>query len=107
MAPTVSITSPANGSTTSGSAFDVTFNATDDTGVRSVELYLDGNFNNRSTSAPYTIGLLGVAGCVLALGGAVFVLLSRGLHGQPMSGLPGDLLLLVAVVAWAIYTRKT
>src|SRR5919206_2647689 len=43
-------------------------------------------------------------GTVLALGGTSFVLLSRGRsHG---GALLGDVLLLVAVVAWALYTAE-
>jgi drug/metabolite transporter (DMT)-like permease len=43
-------------------------------------------------------------GTVLALGGTLYVLLSRGMaHG---GALAGDLLLLVAVVAWAFYTAE-
>jgi drug/metabolite transporter (DMT)-like permease len=43
-------------------------------------------------------------GTVLALGGTLFVLLSRGAtHG---GALLGDVLLLVAVVAWAFYTAE-
>lgn len=44
-------------------------------------------------------------GTALALGGTVFVLLQRGLD-LSRGPLLGDLLLLVAVVAWAIYTAE-
>jgi drug/metabolite transporter (DMT)-like permease len=44
-------------------------------------------------------------GTALALGGTVFVLLRRGLD-LSRGPLVGDLLLLVAVVAWAIYTAE-
>lgn len=45
------------------------------------------------------------AGTALALGGTVYVLLQRGLD-LSRGPLFGDLLLLVAVVAWAIYTAE-
>src|SRR5207253_6480035 len=44
-------------------------------------------------------------GTVLALGGTVFVLFQRGVD-LSRGPLFGDLLLLVAVVAWAIYTAE-
>jgi len=43
------------------------------------------------------------AGTALALGGTIYVLLQRGV-GASREPLAGDLLLLVAVVAWAVYT---
>jgi drug/metabolite transporter (DMT)-like permease len=43
-------------------------------------------------------------GTVLALGGTLFVLLSRG--GSHGGALVGDILLLVAVLAWALYTAE-
>ena len=43
-----------------------------------------------------------VVGTLLALGGTVFVLLQRGV--DPYTGAVGDLLLFVAVLAWACYT---
>jgi drug/metabolite transporter (DMT)-like permease len=46
-----------------------------------------------------------VAGTLLALGGTVFVLTQRGLD-LSRGPLVGDLLLLVAVVAWAVYTAE-
>ena len=51
--PTVSITSPANGSTVSGIIF-VSANATDNVGVASVQFQLDGaNLGSPITTAPY------------------------------------------------------
>jgi hypothetical protein len=53
-APSVAITSPANGATVS-SAITVTANATDDTGVISVKFYVDGVLiGSEDTSAPYS-----------------------------------------------------
>lgn len=52
-APTVSITSPANGSNVSG-IVDVTANASDAVGVTSVEFYADGGLIATDTSAPYS-----------------------------------------------------
>ncbi|HEY6908646.1 MAG TPA: DMT family transporter [Myxococcales bacterium] len=46
-----------------------------------------------------------VIGTALALGGTVFVLLQRGLD-LSRGPLVGDLLLLVAVVAWAVFTAE-
>ena len=45
------------------------------------------------------------AGTALALGGTIYVLLQRGV-GASREPLAGDLLLLVAVVAWAVYTAE-
>jgi len=45
------------------------------------------------------------AGTALALGGTVFVLLQRGID-LSRGPLLGDLLLLIAVVAWAVYTAE-
>src|SRR5881398_807782 len=45
------------------------------------------------------------AGTALALGGTIYVLLQRG-AGASREPLAGDLLLLVAVVAWAVYTAE-
>ena len=50
-------------------------------------------------------GWRAAAGAVLALAGTVFVLLQRGLD-LSRGPLIGDLLLLIAVVAWAIYTAE-
>lgn len=51
-APTVSITSPANGATVSGTV-NVMANASDNVGVTSVSFYIDGNFEEVDISAPY------------------------------------------------------
>jgi len=51
--PTVSITSPASGSTVTGKVV-VSVNATDNVRVAKVELYLDGKLQATDTSAPYT-----------------------------------------------------
>ncbi len=52
-APLVSITSPANGATVSG-VINVTVNATDNVGVKSVTLAVDGTNISSSSSAPFT-----------------------------------------------------
>ena len=53
--PAVSITSPTNGQTVSGTA-TVTATASDDTAVASVQFYLDGQaIGSPITSAPYTL----------------------------------------------------
>ncbi len=52
--PTISITSPANGTTVSGTV-NVTVNATDNRAVSSVSLSVDGSFVGNSTSSPFTI----------------------------------------------------
>ena len=52
-APSVSITSPSNGSTVSGSV-NVTANASDDHGVTQVEFFVDGVSIGVDTSAPYS-----------------------------------------------------
>ena len=49
--PTVSVTSPANGSTLSGTA-SVTANASDDNGVTQVEFFVDGNSVGVDTTSP-------------------------------------------------------
>jgi hypothetical protein len=55
--PTVSITSPANGATISGTT-TVSCNASDNVGVASVQLQIDGaNVGSADTSAPYTFAL--------------------------------------------------
>jgi hypothetical protein len=51
--PTVSITSPANGSGVSGRV-SVYVNAWDNSAVAKVELYVDGRLKDSSTSAPFT-----------------------------------------------------
>lgn len=53
-APSVSITSPANGSSVSG-AITVNITATDNLGVAKVELYLNGTLYASYGSAPYNI----------------------------------------------------
>ena len=50
-------------------------------------------------------GFRTAAGTAMALGGTIYVLLQRGLD-LSRGPLVGDLLLLVAVVAWAIYTAE-
>jgi chitinase len=53
--PTVSISSPANGATVSGTT-SVTANASDNVGVASVQFLLDGaNFGSLDTAAPYSV----------------------------------------------------
>ncbi len=52
--PTVSITSPANGATVTGSV-TVSANASDNVGVDRVEFLLDGNLLGSDASAPYAI----------------------------------------------------
>lgn len=51
-APTTSVTSPAAGSTVSGT-ITVTASASDDVGVAKVELYVDGALLGTDTSSPY------------------------------------------------------
>lgn len=51
-APSVSISSPADGAVVSGTTL-VTANASDDVGVAKVEFYLDGALTATDTSAPY------------------------------------------------------
>lgn len=51
-APTISITSPADGDTVSGT-ITVTADASDDTGVSQVDFYLDGTLVASDTSSPY------------------------------------------------------
>lgn len=55
-APTVSITSPASGATISGTT-SVAISATDNVGVTSVELYVDGVLKGTDTSSPYSVSL--------------------------------------------------
>ncbi|MHA1227176.1 MAG: Ig-like domain-containing protein [Candidatus Hodarchaeales archaeon] len=52
-APTVSITSPTDGSTVSGTV-TVEASASDDVGVDRVEFFIDGTYKATDTSAPYT-----------------------------------------------------
>jgi len=51
--PSVTLTSPADGATVSGTAVDVTANASDDNGVTQVEFFVDGNSIGVDTTAPY------------------------------------------------------
>lgn len=53
-APTVDITSPLNGATLSPSRITIAAAASDDMGVQSVEIYVDGVLLARDTAAPYT-----------------------------------------------------
>ena len=52
-APTVSITSPTNGSSVSGNV-NITANASDSVGVTSVEFYVDGGLIATDTTFPYS-----------------------------------------------------
>lgn len=53
--PTVSITSPASGSSvTQGSAVTISANASDNVGVTKVEFYVDGVLLNSDTTSPYS-----------------------------------------------------
>ncbi|MCU1245747.1 MAG: hypothetical protein JWN02_1657 [Acidobacteria bacterium] len=51
--PTVSITSPANGATVSGT-ISVNATASDNVGVTKVEFYLDGTLKSTDTTSPYS-----------------------------------------------------
>lgn len=51
--PTVSMTSPSNGSTINGT-ITVSTNATDNVGVTKVEFYRDGSLFNTDTASPYS-----------------------------------------------------
>lgn len=51
--PTVSITSPANGNTVSGTV-SVTASATDDKGISKVDFYIDGALKSSDASTPYS-----------------------------------------------------
>ncbi|MBI3885758.1 MAG: glycoside hydrolase family 9 protein [Opitutae bacterium] len=54
-APTVSLSSPANGSTVTGGSISVTANAADNVGVAGVQFKLDGaNLGTEVTAAPFT-----------------------------------------------------
>jgi len=56
--PTISITSPSNGTTVSGAAVAVSANAADNVGVAGVQFKLDGaNLGAERTSAPYIANL--------------------------------------------------
>jgi hypothetical protein len=52
--PTVSITSPANGSTVSTKSTKITLSATDNVGVTQVCVYIDGTLQATLTTAPYS-----------------------------------------------------
>jgi hypothetical protein len=54
VAPTVSITSPANGATVSG-ALAVTANASDNIGVTRVDFFVDGALAGSDAAAPYSV----------------------------------------------------
>lgn len=56
IAPTVSITTPADNSTTT-KKLNITTSATDNVGVTKVELYVDGVLKTSTTTAPYTFTL--------------------------------------------------
>jgi len=53
IAPTVGVTTPASGTTVSGTV-NVTANATDNVGVTRVEFYVNGALQTTTTSAPYS-----------------------------------------------------
>ena len=55
LAPTVSVTAPANGTTVSGNV-KISAGATDTggSGIQSVSFYVDGNLRTVDTSSPYT-----------------------------------------------------
>ncbi len=55
--PTVSITSPAAGSTVTGSSVTVTATATDNVAVNSVALYVDGSLFQTDTTSPYSFSI--------------------------------------------------
>jgi hypothetical protein len=55
--PTVSISSPASGTTISGNAYAVAATAADNVGVTKVEFYVDGTLKNTDTSAPFSFNL--------------------------------------------------
>jgi len=52
--PTISIISPADGTTVGSKVVSVLVNATDNVAVSKVELYVDGKLTNTSTTAPFT-----------------------------------------------------
>src|SRR5205823_3903540 len=54
--PTISITSPSNGTTVSGATVAVSANAADNVGVAGVQFKLDGaNLGAERASAPYSV----------------------------------------------------
>jgi fibronectin type 3 domain-containing protein len=53
-APTVTLTSPANGATVSGSSVTISANASDNAGVSNVEFFVDGSLLASDTSSPYS-----------------------------------------------------
>lgn len=55
--PSVTLTSPANGATITGTNTALQATATDDVGVTKVEFYMDGNLLGSDTSSPYSFGL--------------------------------------------------
>lgn len=59
--PTVSITSPADGSTVNGSSLLITANASDNVGVNKVDLYVDGVFKLSDTTSPYSFSVSGLS----------------------------------------------
>lgn len=56
VAPTTSITAPANGSTQSGT-LTITANAADAVGIAKVELYIDGNLSATDVATPFAFSL--------------------------------------------------
>lgn len=56
-APTVTITSPTNGSTITGDSVAINVSASDDVAVSKVELYLDGSLQTTDTSSPYAFSV--------------------------------------------------
>lgn len=60
IAPTVRITSPSNGATVPA-AFAVATDATDNTAITKVELYVDGVLADTVTAAPFTFDVSGLA----------------------------------------------
>lgn len=54
VSPTISITSPQNGTTVGSTIVSVLVNTSDNVGVVKVELYVDGKLTATSTSAPFT-----------------------------------------------------
>ena len=52
--PTVSIASPAAGSTVNGGRLTISANAADASGIQAVEFYVDGNLLARDTATPFT-----------------------------------------------------
>src|SRR6185436_14649317 len=58
IAPTVSITSPANGSTLTGTTVNINANATDNVGVTKVEFYVDNAGQSTDMTSPYSYALI-------------------------------------------------